>query len=325
MSKYGNYLLLLRNMKKSAIYYVVLLLVLPLLFSCSVRTFHINSDPGNAKVYYQTRRDKVFKGYTPISFDDKTNDISPASKVILEKDGYTSKEVNIGGFTGTDVSLQVKLDQSEDMITSKKEPTETQIVKPQEPQEKAIQTLDQKIDSDSNKNVKSPETQLIAEEFEALRRRLEETETELRALKEQQTPKSMPMESSNENTSAGQDQALVPMPDDGTSNPAFDKDQLNMNRALQHIFKAQQLLGSGDKFLDEALVETFKAISINNKFAFAYAVQGTIYYKKNDYVSALDSWKKSIQEDPTNLDVVRAYNKLRATLGTNIGKKATSN
>src|SRR3989338_1347503 len=115
---------MLTNMNKALLFISVFLIAISFI-SCSVRTFHIASDPSNAKVYYQTRRDKVFKGYTPVSFDDQTKDISPASKVILEKDGYINQEVNIGGFTGTDVSLQVKLNQAENQtIATKKDAPE---------------------------------------------------------------------------------------------------------------------------------------------------------------------------------------------------------
>ena len=301
---------MLRNMNKALLSSGVFLITLSL-FSCSVRTFHIASDPSNTKVYYQTRRDKVFKGYTPVSFEDQTNNISPASKVILEKEGYTSTEVNVGGFTGTDVSLQVKLNREEDFTQAIKKDTPLQ---KEEPEDSSLQGFNQKTEPKKDLTKIEHTPQPITEEYEALRRRLEETEAELRALKEQQVREPIVPEAP---TGDEVDDSLVTGLESEPENKGFNQNQISMNKALQHVFKAQELLNSGDLIsLDAALVETFKALNINTKFAFAYAVQGTIYYKKNDYVAALDSWEKSIREDPTNLDVVKAYNKLKATLGT---------
>ena len=95
------------NMKK-----VLTLSVYFLIFTvlgCATRSFNVNSDPTNAKVYYQTREDKVFKGFTPIKIADDPDNLSASSKVYIEKDGFETSVVNIGGFHGTQVSLFIKL------------------------------------------------------------------------------------------------------------------------------------------------------------------------------------------------------------------------
>ena len=87
----------------------------------------------------------------------------------------------------------------------------------------------------------------------------------------------------------------------------------SINRAMQHILRAQRLIQM-DR-LDEALVETFKALSISEKLASAYAMQGSIYYLKKDYPSCMAAWQQAFELDPSNLEVYDMLKFMKSKFG----------
>jgi tetratricopeptide (TPR) repeat protein len=320
------------------------LLILGTLAGCATRTFNVNSDPTNAKVYYQTRQDKVFKGYTPIKISDDPDNLSASSKVYIEKDGFDTSVVNIGGFQGTQVSLYIKLEKDntpkdylvdasgetiltptnqskasdykedlnfpKDKEIEKKEPAATPAVDlnaemaPPIPVPAAAlltappattpplpaptPTLPTELppstpaDEELMNDLLVDESDMQNKNFQKLMQKLEKMEQELSGLK---------------NRTEDSEGTAVKM----------------RNTALEHLFTAQRLVQANR--LNEALVETYKAVAIDNKLAFAFAIQGSIYFLKRDYNSALDSWKRSLELDPSNMEVLTIYNRVKQRTG----------
>ena len=72
---------------------------------------------------------------------------------MCTKEGYTSTEVNVGGFTGTDVSLQVKLNREEDFTQAIKKDTPLQ---KEEPEDSSLQGFNQKTEPKKDLSVFVP-------------------------------------------------------------------------------------------------------------------------------------------------------------------------
>jgi tetratricopeptide (TPR) repeat protein len=249
-----------------------------LLVACATRTFYINSDPSNARILYQTRNEKVLKGYTPIIFKDNPENITPATKIIFEKEGYEMKSVNVGGFEG-DVSIHVELEKK---IEEKKEI-------PIEEKKEEIEKEETVKAEETKQEVPPKEIPSDDKEFVALQEKLKNMEKLLSEIKG------------------------IPQTDQTSPQVGGETVEQKANEALKRLFEAQKLVQANK--LNDALAETFKAIAINDKFAYAYALQGSIYFLKKDYYQAVKAWEKSIELDPANTEVLNILNKARARLG----------
>ncbi|MFH1729024.1 MAG: hypothetical protein ABIA04_11475, partial [Pseudomonadota bacterium] len=318
-------------MKKQTLRLLVVFINFSFIFAfigCASRAFNISSDPTNAKVYYQTRKDKVFKGYTPITIEDDIENISPSTKVYIEKEGYATNVVNVGGFDGTEISLFISL-LNDDSVTENRGDVLTNT----EPQSIESPSIDGKP-SDYKDDLEFPEDnpkqensdlKLPAESLEenifgdakltsppVATPPLPSDEELLKELFSEREPAA----STNSEFSdlmkklEEMEKKLAELKEGGGS--ANFAGNANAD-ALNHIFNAQRYVQMNK--LNEALLETYKAISIDSKMAFAHALQGSIYFLKKDYVSALGSWKKSLEIDPSNMEVLTIYNKVKQRLG----------
>lgn len=306
---------------KKILNFIIIITCLTLLIGCAKRTFHINSDPTNAKLHYQTNRDKFFKGFTPISFTEKIHNLSPSSLVIVEKEGYKPRVVNIAGFPGTDVSLQLILEKKKkeddikpislpkpEFIEEKKEEKKEE-APPLEPEKEPEIAKEETLTVDEGVQELIPEApkkeepatpKEDSEEFVALQNKLAEMENLLSKMKGQEEPKEKLELKPSEETSIPTEEQLI---------------QSNLNKSLAHLFRAQKFVADGR--YNDALIETYKAIAINSKFAYAYALQGSIFFLKKDYYSAVKSWEKASELDPRNVEVVNILQSVKARLGKN--------
>ena len=280
-------------MKKAYIFTLLLFLNI----SCASRTFYLNSDPSNAKVFYQSRNEKLHKGYTPLIFKDNPENISPATKIIFEKEGYKTKYVNVGGFEG-DVSLHVELDkeikeENKEIATTEKDAKPKLETK----EETGVKQIDQIETAPIDTPV--PATEKPEEKaFAALQEKLKNMEKTLSDLK-------------GASESGKEDQTLVNQEGQiASSSPSAEN---KVNSALKNLFEAQKLVQANK--LNDALVSTYKALALNDKFSYAYALQGSIFFLKKDYYQAVRAWEKASELDPTNQEVNNILNKVKVRLG----------
>ena len=318
---------------------IIVLIQLSLLISCASRTFHINSEPITAKVYYQTFKTGKFKGYTPLSVKIPANDIGPSSKIVVETEGYKRKEVSVGGFEGTDVYLLIKLEPEiasavNSEISSENVKWNQKPVKESPPPKKDSQKTDQEAEIKPKKedtpatdkasedgNIKSEEIPIqTANVEENLPKGDEQEKTdpskkpETKQEKTSNNPESSKVEdlmNRIQNLESALEKKTNSKEQDQISAPALDIN--NINKAMQHILKAQRLVNMNK--LDEGLIETFKALAINEKLSSAYALQGSIYYLKKDYPSCMAAWQQAFNLDPTNIEVYEMLKFMRSKFG----------
>ncbi len=302
--------------------------------SCASRTFHIASEPITAKVYYQTFKTAKFKGYSPVSFSVEKDDIGPSSKIVVETDGYKRKEVNVGGFDGTDIYLMVKLEAEldprfapppaaglegkletspitaqEPLLPPEPSPVVPPVAKVPAPERTSTPTskpgtLEAPAPPAENKSGGDATSPVTAEAAPGPSPGVEVVADDPSG----DAPPLQGLEAENERLRQELDQLKHETREEGEG-----VDIRSINRAMQHILRAQRLIQM-DR-LDEALVETFKALSISEKLASAYAMQGSIYYLKKDYPSCMAAWQQAFELDPSNLEVYDMLKFMKSKFG----------
>lgn len=296
---------------------------------CASKSFHVNSEPITAKVYFQTFKAAKFKGYSPVSFTIDKDDIGPSSKIVVETDGFKRKEINVGGFDGTDIYLLVKLDpetapeysaNGDDLSASPATAVPgTQKAKHSKDQGSGEASGKKRADSSSDENAPEPVEDVTSDDT-SNDQSLQDAEGDeiVKGMETLQRP-DISGDQSGEVQQLKQElatlQGELKRLHNGEMLPMRGLDPLTqtLNRAMSHVMRAQRFVQESK--LDEALVETFKAIAINDKLAAAFALQGSIYYLKKDYPSCISAWQQAFNLDPSNTEVYDMLKYVRSKFG----------
>jgi len=327
-ANYGDKPLIFKN--KLFIRQVFVAACLALLPGCALRTFTVTSDPTGAKVFYVNRADRDFRGYTPINVSDNAPNIGPDTKIILEKEGYKSKSVNVSGFPGDEVSLFVELEKEgvdpdaamaaeftpEEYTNDARFPKDQNALDAQadsKAKEPAVApTPTPTKESDTIKIDTGSPTVPVEEDAsivgDAVTKLAENPSHELSSLNAQTQTELTTLQKRLEEMEL----KLNEMKENKQTKDAKEKESAEIeikNRAVSNLLTAQKYIQL--KKYNEALLETFKSISFDPKFAHAYALQGSVYFLLKDYKSALSSWEKALELDPSNHEVLRVHDQVK--------------